>query len=104
MAAPRSFEKWFDYLLSGTAIFAMALMTATASFLWDLSRSVQILNSQVAVVIEQVSGNQKQVQMQLTAHEKQFDYVTDQLRILNNRISYLTNYVNNNGNHHLKEE
>lgn len=94
-------EKGFDYMITGTAIFAMALMTAAVSFLWNVSKSIQVLNSQVAVVIEQVSGNEKNVSIQLATHEKMIDLqsakiesMTDQLRILNTRVEYITRYVN----------
>jgi len=82
-----SLEKMFSTL-------AMALMTAAVSFLWDLSNSIQELNKQVAVVIEQVGSNEKHFQTQVLNQNERLRSLEDQLRILNNRIAYITRYVN----------
>jgi uncharacterized protein YlxW (UPF0749 family) len=73
---------------------AMALLTAGVSFLWDLSKSIGELNKQVAVVIEQVASNEKHFQDQVLNQKQRLDNVEDQLRILNNRIAYITTFVN----------
>lgn len=80
-------EKMFSTL-------AMALMTAAVSFLWDLSKSIQELNKQVAVVIEQVGSNEKHFQAQVLSQKERQDSMEDQLRILNTRIAYITRFVN----------
>jgi len=101
MVSKSFYEKGFEKLISSLAVLTMALLTGAVSFLWDLSKSVQVLNSQIGVVIEQVSSNERHFQIQLEAHEKLIQYqtekiddITDQLRILNGRISYITTFVN----------
>jgi hypothetical protein len=73
---------------------AMALLTAGVSFLWDLSKSISELNKQVAVVIEQVGSNEKHFQAQVVNQKERLDTVEDQLRILNDRIAYITRFIN----------
>ncbi len=83
----QALEKVFTWL-------AMSLLTAAVSFLWDLSKSIGELNKQVAVVIEQVGSNEKHFQSQVLGQEKRLESLEDQLRVLNNRIAYITNFVN----------
>jgi len=68
----------------------LAMLTASISFLWDLSKSIQELNKQVAVVINQVATND---QRSLEQKERTND-LEDQIRILNDRVVYITRYVN----------
>jgi len=68
----------------------LAMLTASISFLWDLSKSIQELNKQVAVVINQVATND---QRSLEQKERTSD-LEDQIRILNDRVVYITRYVN----------
>lgn len=91
-------QKIYDKAIASIAVFIMA---STAAFLWDLSKSLTVLNQQVAVVIEQVAGNEKNLQRQINFYDKQIDsqnqkieMLTDQIRIFNQRLSYITNYVN----------
>lgn len=83
----QALEKVFTWL-------AMSLLTAAVSFLWDLSKSIGELNKQVAVVIEQVGSNEKHFQSQVLNQKERLDSLEDQLRILNNRIAYITTFVN----------
>lgn len=91
-------QKIYDKAIASIAVF---IMGSTAAFLWDLSKSLTVLNQQVAVVIEQVAGNEKNLQRQINFYDKQIDsqnqkieMLTDQIRIFNQRLSYITNYVN----------
>ncbi len=68
----------------------LAMLTTSISFLWDLSKSIQELNKQVAVVINQVATND---QRSLEQKERTSD-LEDQIRILNDRVVYITRYVN----------
>lgn len=70
---PRLWERAIGYVLTSVASVAMALMTAGVSFLWDLSKNIQVLNNQVAVIIEQSSAMAKQTQIQLSEHERRLE-------------------------------
>jgi hypothetical protein len=102
--ADTKLQKIYDKAIASIAVFIMA---STATFLWDLSKSLTVLNQQVAVVIEQVAGNEKNVQLQINVHDKQIidqnrkvEELTDQMRILNSRMIYITSYINDQRKDH----
>lgn len=70
---PSMWEKAFGYIVTSVASVAMALMTAGVSFLWDLSKNIQVLNNQVAVIIEQASATAKQTEIQRGEHERRLE-------------------------------
>lgn len=67
-----------------------AMLTAAVSFLWEMSKSIQELNKQVAVVITQVSNSDDRAAEQ----KERVKDLEDQIRILNDRVVYITRYVN----------
>ena len=87
-------NKLTSVLVSSFSTVLIALLSAGVSFLYDLSTNIQELNKQVAVVITQVGSNEKNFQFQVSAHKERLDSVEDQLRILNDRTSYITRYIN----------